>query len=105
MQVQSAYSYSRHAICRLAQRGVSAEAMRILLEHGSIYNAGQGCTYVQLSRADLSRLAAEGASEGVLRSLARLQAVVSDEGEVVTCYHASDRRLVTSRRRPSFKYH
>ena len=105
MQVQSAYRYSRHAICRLAQRGVSAEAMRILLEHGRTYNAGQGCSYVQLSRADLRRLAADGAPEGILRSLARLQAVVSDEGEVVTCYHASDRRLVSSRRHPSFKYH
>ncbi len=105
MQVQAAYRYSRHAICRLAQRGVSAEAMRILLEHGRIYNAGQGCSYVQLSRADLRRLAAEGAPEGILRSIARLQAVVSNEGEVVTCYHASDRRLVSSRRRPSFQYH
>lgn len=105
MQVQAAYRYSRHAICRLAQRGVSAEAMRILLEHGRTYNAGQGCFYVQLSRADLRRLAAEGAPEGTLRSLARLQAVVSNEGEVVTCYHASARRLVSSRRRPSFKYH
>ena len=105
MHVQSAYRYSRHAICRLAQRGVSTEAMRVLLEHGEIYNAGQGCSYVQLSRADLGRLAADGAPKGVLHSLARLQAVVSDEGEVVTCYHASHRRLVSSRRRPSFKYH
>jgi hypothetical protein len=40
MQVQSAYRYSRHAICRLAQRGVSAEAMRILLEHCAVL---RGC--------------------------------------------------------------
>ena len=105
MQAQSAYRYSQHAICRLAQRGVSAETIRMLLEHGRIYDAGQGCSYVQLSRADLSRLAAEGAPERILRSLARLQAVMSKEGEVVTCYHASDRRLVSSRRRPSFKFH
>lgn len=104
MQTQSAYRYSRHASCRLAQRGISAEAMHVLLEHGVTYDAGQGCSYVQLSRADLRRLAAEGAPERILRSLARLQAVVSDEGEVVTCYHASDRRLGSSRR-PSFKYH
>ena len=59
MQVQPAYRYSRHAICRLAQRGISAEAMRLLLECGETYNAGKGCSYVQLSRADLRSLAAE----------------------------------------------
>lgn len=105
MQVQPAYRYSRHAICRLAQRGISAEAMRLLLECGETYNAGKGCSYVQLSRADLRSLAAEGASEVILRSLARLQAVVSDEGDVVTCYHASDRRLGSSRRQSSSKHH
>lgn len=104
MQMQSAYSFSRHAICRIAQRGISAEAMSVLLDHGDAYNAGQGCSYVQLSKAALRRLSAEGAPERVLRNLARLQAVVSGEGEVVTCYYASDSRMGISRRRPSCKY-
>ena len=69
MQGQSAYHYSQHASCRVAQRGVSTETMRILLELGRTYKAGQGCSYVQMSRADLCMLAAEGAPEEYFAAL------------------------------------
>lgn len=105
MQMLTDFSYSCHAICRLAQRGISSEAMKVLLEYGETFNAGQGCSYVQVSKAALKILSAEGAPECILRSVSSLQAVVSAEGEVVTCYYASARRLGSSRRRPSHRYH
>lgn len=105
MQMQSTFRYSHHAICRIAQRGISSVALQLILEHGETFYAGRGCSYVQLSKATLRRLSAEGVPESILRRTTSLQAVVSEEGEVVTCYHASSRRLGSSRRQPSHKYH
>lgn len=105
MTGDSTFRYSRHAMCRLAQRGISTQAMRVLLNHGDSFHAGRGCSYVQLSRSALRLLAADATLTCNLRSLATLQAIVSDDGEVVTCYHASAKRLGSSRRRPSYKYH
>ncbi len=98
------FFFSAHAVRRIAQRGIQSEALRLLLDYGESFNAGQHCSYYQVSKATLRRLANTGVREQILRTAACLQAVISEQGEVLTCYRANARRLASSRRRPSHKY-
>lgn len=104
MEPTHRFFYSAHAIRRIAQRGIQPEALSLLLEYGDSFNAGQHCSYYQVSKATLRRLANTGVREQLLRTAACLQAVISEQGQVLTCYRANARRLATSRRRPSRKY-
>jgi len=98
------FIYSAHATRRIAQRGIQPEALSLLLEYGESFNAGQQCSYYQVSQTTLRQLANTGVREQILRTTACLQAVISQQGEVLTCYRANARRLASCRRRPSHKY-
>ncbi|MFG6083656.1 DUF4258 domain-containing protein [Paracoccus litorisediminis] len=83
------FSFSRHAETRMAQRGIRTNSLDILLLHGTTYSAGEGCERYQLLDCTFRHLQTAGYDVQILRSAAKLCAIVNEHGVVVTCYHVS----------------
>lgn len=76
-------TYSRHALTRCAQRGVSRHVMSLLIEHADLaLYAGAGCVSVRLGRDAAAGLVAEGARPEAVSRARRLVAVMGDWGVV-----------------------
>lgn len=74
-----------HAEERMAERGVSAEAIKIVVVHGDINLAAKGCDRRRLSRGMAKRLDSNREYARASIEEARSVAVVTDpEGSVVT---------------------
>lgn len=48
--------FSNHAIKRSEQRGISHEAVDIVIKYGSMYYAGDGCIVYWLSERDVKKI-------------------------------------------------
>ena len=80
-------SLSAHARVRMQQRGVSPEALEILLELGEVAPASGGRQIVFLERAHREELGRRGKRIRERDRLKRLYAVTDQHGTVVTVGH------------------
>lgn len=81
------FSFSNHAITRMAQRGIRIDFLDILLMHGTASNAGGGREQYRLLHRTVRQLRIDGHDAQTLHAAVKLCAVVSADGTVVTCYH------------------
>lgn len=96
------FSLSVHAETRLAQRSIQKNCVDLLLLHGTPCNAGGGCEGYVLFGQTIRDLQMEGYSMELLKSAAKLRAIISKDGTVVTCYHVrSDMRRCSNKRNRS----
>ena len=89
-----------HAKQRVAQRCISNEALQMVLDYGDETAAGNGCISYFLSKKIANDLASDMPdTAAVLAEACNLRAIVSSIGELVTCYHFSQRFLRAHKRR------
>lgn len=60
MEPTHRFFLSAHAVRRIAQRGIQPEALSLVLEYGESFNAGRRCSYYQVSKVALRKLANTG---------------------------------------------
>jgi hypothetical protein len=89
---QNTFSLSKHAVTRIAQRGILDRSLDILLIHGSRSDAGGGCEKYCLLERTVKQLKTEGYDARALKSATKLRAIVSTDGAVVTCYRGNPER-------------
>ena len=101
LPVAGSFLLSRHASTRMAQRGIQAEILDMLLLHGDSSKTAGGCERYCLLDRTAKQLRAAGVDDEVLAAATTLCAIVSAEGTVVTCYHgaAQTRRRARQRAR------
>ena len=80
-------SLSTHARVRMQQRGISAEALEILLELGQVSPAPGGGQVLFLDRAHRKELGRRGKRIRERDRLKRLYAITDEHGNVVTVGH------------------
>ena len=80
-------SLSTHARVRMQQRGISPEALEILLELGQVSPAPGGRQVLYLDRAHRKELLRRGKRIRERDRLKRLYAITDDHGTVVTVGH------------------
>ena len=80
-------SLSTHARVRMQQRGISPEALEILLELGDTSPAPGGGQVIYLERADRQELGRRGKRIRERDRLKRLYAVTDESGTIVTVGH------------------
>ena len=92
-QVSSLSILSRHAVTRCQQRGVHGALLSMLFNHWDhSVPVGGGRTAVSLSRKEAARLRCLGHTSATLDRVVSLALVLSEDGQVVTVLHATDRR-------------
>lgn len=101
LPLAGSFSLSRHASTRMAQRGIQAEILDMLLLHGEPSKTVGGCERYCLLDRTAKQLRAVGVDDEVLAATTKLCAIVSADGTVVTCYHgaAQTRRQARQRAR------
>jgi hypothetical protein len=77
---------STHASERLEQRSIGQLAIQIAIEFGEWFYAGKGCQVAYLSRRALQTARALVGQRAV--DLENLAVVISNDGTVLTAYHA-----------------
>lgn len=98
----NSFFFSVHAETRIAQRSIQANCIDLLLLHGTSCNAGGGCESYILFSQTIRNLQMDGYSMELLNSAAKLRAIVSEDGTVVTCYHVrSDMRRCSNKKNRS----
>lgn len=90
---------TKHAEQRAAQRCITSKALLLLLNYGDESDTRDGCYSYRLSRKVARELVAELADPAVLNEACKLRVIVSQSGNVVTCYHCSERTLRAHKRR------
>ncbi len=75
-----------HAQQRIAQRGVRRRELALLVLHGSDISAGKRCVRRFLTKAQLSDLRAQGYDRRTIEGASCLEAVLSSDDVLITCY-------------------
>lgn len=96
LSVAGSFTVSKHASTRMAQRGIQAHILDLLLTHGDQSKTCGGCECYCLLGRTAEQLRNAGLDAEVLDAATKLCAVVSADGTVVTCYHGDHE----TRRRP-----
>lgn len=83
---------TRHAERRSNQRGIRAEAMEVLLDHG-VSQASRGCEVIYMNQSARRRARAALGRTAYARIERSLDAylVVASDGAIVTCCHRTQR--------------
>ncbi len=86
-------SFTRHALIRMQQRGIRADAVESLLDFGRTAHDHRGAEIVFFDKAARRRLARERGDEALRRLGKRLRAyvVVGTDGNVLTVGHRTRR--------------
>lgn len=90
--------FGRHALVRMKQRAFSPEVIESILDYGSLYHAGDGCSVYWLSRRDVA-----GAWKRYrvrLDCYTNAGCVVAPDGSIRSTYRAGRRRHHWRRGRP-----
>jgi len=98
----SNFTLSKHAVVRAAQRNVNNEALYIVLNYGVDVPAGVSISKRSLRVSQLPELYEDGFSVNVVEKALNLEAVVSNDGSVITCYK-TDRTKCLRRKRSRHK--
>jgi hypothetical protein len=80
-----------HARARMQQRGVSADALDLLLSYGKEAHDHHGAVILFMDKAAQKRLEAASRAKSEVRRLAGLYAVLSRHGQVITVGHRTRR--------------
>ena len=90
-----------HAQHRIAQRGICIEALMLVALYGTDFPAGRGCVRRALHLSQTTDLNEQGYNFALIEKALHLEAVFSNEDELITCYQRSPKRacLGTSRGR------
>lgn len=95
---------TQHAEQRLAQRNVSLEALEILISFGTDLPAGQGRVRRELHAIQAAELRAEGYCAALVDKALRIEAILSADGVLITCYQRTPRaRIGRAQRRRSVR--
>ena len=81
--------FSKHALARMQQRGITQTALDCLLEYGREVHDHHGAVTVYFDKAARHRLARDGdaRTRKEIAQLRRLYAVLGGDGEIVTVGH------------------
>lgn len=86
--------YTKHAQCRIQQRGIPPIALELLTMFGDEYYDGHGCIKVLFSKRSIKRMESELGMRSVSK-LGKLLCVYQVEsvhdGRVITCAHQTKR--------------
>ncbi len=90
---------TKHAVERMSQRGVSSQALEVVLTYGADTPAYDGCLKRALRHAEVNEILADGISLDVVEAALKIEAVLSQEERLVTCYQRAPRCLNRATRR------
>ena len=82
---------TRHAERRIAQRGLCPDALQLVLVHGHDLPAGEGCVRREIRLSQISELSAEGFSLRTIEGALRIEAILSGDDVLITCYGRAPR--------------
>ena len=82
---------TRHAERRIEQRGIRPDALQLVLVHGHDLPAGEGCVRRELRLCQISELSAEGFSLRTIEAALRVEAILSGDDILITCYGRTPR--------------
>jgi site-specific recombinase XerD len=77
---------TKHVAQRIAQRGVRTEALNVVLAYGEDVPACNGCLKRELRHAQAVHLIADGLPLEVVETALKIEAIVSRDERLVTCY-------------------
>lgn len=95
IDIQSEYSFTRHAWERMSGRGLSPSAVRLVLNYGRVAHI-RGVTVYVVGRKEVERYRLDGIE---LSSVEGVQVVCTDSGSIVTVYRNRDLRGLRPRSR------
>lgn len=82
-------SMTPHAVKRCQQRGISVDAVEYLMQYADSESpAGNGCVRIAFTRRGATCLRPEGLTPSMAENIARLAAIASPEGRIITVYKA-----------------
>lgn len=84
---------TKHAVERIAQRGVQSQALEVVLTYGADAPARGGCLKRELRHAQVNEILADGVSFDVVEAALKIEAILSREERLVTCYQRAPRCL------------
>ncbi|TAL98756.1 MAG: DUF4258 domain-containing protein [Paraburkholderia sp.] len=87
---------TNHAVVRMQQRGIPADAIDAALTYGRSVHAKDATFYV-VGRKEIQRYASRGID---LSAMSGLQVLVGSDGAVITAYRNQDLHAIRSKRRP-----
>lgn len=90
---------TKHAADRIAQRGVHPEALNVVLAYGEDAPARDGCLKRELRHTQVHEALADGVPLKIIEAALKIEAIVSREERLVTCYMRSPRCLNRPSRR------
>ena len=93
----SNFTLSNHATVRTAQRNVKKDALDIVLTYGVDIPAGAGVSKRSLRVSQLQEIYQDGFSVNAIEKAFNLEAVVSNDGVIITCYKI-DRKIFRRRK-------
>lgn len=82
---------THHAERRIEQRGIRQDALQLVLVHGHDVPAGEGCVRRELRLPQTSELLAEGFSLRTIEAALRIEAILSGDDNLITCYGRTPR--------------
>lgn len=94
----SNFTLSKHAVVRSAQRNVNNQALDVVLSYGVDIPAGASICKRSLRESQLQELYQDGFSTNIVEKALNLEAVVHNDGSVITCYKI-DRNILLRRKR------
>jgi hypothetical protein len=89
MGLEINFSMTKHAQCRLQQRGIRPEILSFVISHADVWlHAGNGLETGRLSQYRLSQLSTEGHSASIIERAKNVVALYDpSNGSVVTVLH------------------
>ena len=82
---------TRHAERRIEQRRISPDALQLVLVHGHDLPAGEGCVRREIRLSQISELSAEGFPLRTIEAALRIEAILSGDDVLITCYGRAPR--------------
>lgn len=90
---------TKHALERLAQRGIQPQALHVVIAYGHDTPTRDGCLKRELRHTRMSEVLADGVPLKIIEAALKIEAILSREERLVTCYIRSPRCLNRSLRR------
>ncbi|GAA6202930.1 hypothetical protein [Aquicoccus sp. SU-CL01552] len=88
-----------HAVERIAQRGIQPQALNVVIAYGHDAPTRDGCLKRELRYTRVSEVLADGVPLKIIEAALKIEAILSREERLVTCYMRSPRCLNRPSRR------
>lgn len=90
---------TKHAVERIAQRGIQPQALAVVFTYGHDTPTPDGCLKRELHYTQLHEALADGVPLKIIEAALKIEAILSSEERLVTCYMRSPRCLNRPSRR------